>query len=189
VSAAVEASAGEPFFTFMRAQILHPLGMAGTTVDSATELIQNRTTFYESDWFGLNRRPASTVDYSCFAGAGAFLSTPSDLVRFGLALSSGKLLKPTTVSMLQTPQRLASGTETEYGLGWMLDTVQLAGEPVLLANHASRTPVGGSVSFLAFPDRGLVVAVTTNVSFANTRHMALNIAEIFAEHAKRPPGK
>jgi hypothetical protein len=31
---------------------------------------------------------ATTVDYSCFAGAGAFLSTPSDLVRFGLALQA-----------------------------------------------------------------------------------------------------
>ena len=91
--------------------------------------------------------------------------------------------------MLQTPQQLASGTETEYGLGWMLDTVQLAGEPARLANHASRMLLGGSVSFLTFPDRGLVVAVTTNVSFANTRYVALQIAEAFAEQAKRPAGR
>jgi CubicO group peptidase (beta-lactamase class C family) len=188
VSAAVEAAAGQPFFTFMRTQIFDPLGMAETTVDSVSESIPNRTTFYESAWIN-HRRPASPVDYSCFAGAGAFLSTPSDLVRFGLGINSGKLLKSTTVSMLQTPQQLASGTETEYGLGWMLDTVQLAGEPARLANHASRTLVGGSVSFLTFPDRGLVVVVTTNVSFANTRYVALNIAEVFAEHAKRPAGK
>jgi hypothetical protein len=40
--------------------------------------------------------------------------------------------------------------------------------------------VGGSVSFLTFPDRGLVVAVTTNISFADTRWMGLRIAEAFA---------
>ena len=78
---------------------------------------------------------AREVDYSCFAGAGAFLSTPSDLVRFGMAISSGKLLKPATVEMLQTPQRLTSGEETGYGLGWNLETVPLAGEPTRMAGY------------------------------------------------------
>ena len=187
VSAAVEAAAGEPFFTVMRTQIFDPLGMAETTVDSPNVPLPNRTTFYESDWLE-GRRPARAVDYSCFAGAGAFLSTPSDLVRFGLAIRSGKFLKSNTVSTLQTPQQLVSGEETEYGLGWMLDTVPLAGEPVRLANHASRMLMGTSVSFLTFPDRGLVVAVTTNVSFANTRYVALDIAEAFAKRAERPAG-
>ncbi len=38
------------------------------------------------------------------AGGMAFFSTPSDLVRFGLALNSGTLLKPATVHLLQTPR-------------------------------------------------------------------------------------
>jgi serine beta-lactamase-like protein LACTB len=130
-----------------------------------------------------------TVDYSCFAGAGAFLSTPSDLVRFGMALSSGTLLQPATVTELQTPQLLASGEETDYGLGWMLETVPLAGEPTRLASHASRTLLGGSTSFMTFPERGIVVAVTTNISFAGTRSIALKIAEAFAEQGKSPARK
>lgn len=178
VSAAVEAAAEEPFFTFMRSQIFKPLGMADTTSDAGNEPVPDRVTFYEE---GLTRPAlAAPVDYSCFAGAGGFLSTPSDLVRFGLALGSGKLLPPARVKMLQTPQLLASGQETEYGLGWMLETVALAGEPTRLASHASRTPVGGSTSFLTFPDRGLVVAVTTNISWKDTRSIALRIAEAFS---------
>lgn len=54
-----------------------------------------------------------------------------------MALDNGTLLKPDTVRMLQTPQLLASGEETAYGLGWMLETVSLAGEPARLASHAS----------------------------------------------------
>ena len=188
VSAAVEAAANEPFFTFMRTQIFEPLGMADTTSDSATEPIPDRATFYYPRFSGdpsYGPELATTVDYSCFAGAGAFLSTPSDLVRFGMALSGGKLLQPATVRKLQTPQLLASGEETEYGLGWMLETVPLAGEPTRLASHASRTLLGGSTSFMTFPERGLVVAVTSNTSFANTRHIALGIAEAFAEHRSR----
>ena len=66
-------------------------------------------------------------DHSCYAGAGAFLSTPSDLVRFGMAVNNGKFLKPGTVQLLQTPQRLVSGKATGYGLGWMLDTRSAGG--------------------------------------------------------------
>ncbi|MBA2305717.1 MAG: beta-lactamase family protein [Acidobacteria bacterium] len=192
VSAAVEAAAGEPFFTFMRTQIFEPLGMADTTSDSATEPILDRATFYYPRFSGdtsYGPELATTVDYSCFAGAGAFLSTPSDLVRFGMAVSSGKLLQPATVKMLQTPQLLASGEETDYGLGWTLETVPLAGEPTRLASHASRTLLGGSTSFLTFPERGLVVAVTSNTSFAGTRSIALKIAEAFAAQGKGPARK
>ena len=184
VSAAVEAAA-EPFFTFMRAQIFTPLGMTRTTYDSTSEPVPDRATFYQRDFLGRERPTA--VDYSCFAGAGAFLSTPSDLVRFGLAVNNGKLVQPATVAVLQTPQRFPSGKETEYGLGWMLERVTLAGEPARMAGHASRMLTGGSTSFLTFPERGLVVAVTTNISFADTKWIAWSVAQIFAEQAKRPP--
>jgi serine beta-lactamase-like protein LACTB len=45
VSAAVEAAAGEPLFTFMRKQIFEPLGMHETRADSATEPIPDRARF------------------------------------------------------------------------------------------------------------------------------------------------
>src|SRR6185295_17787769 len=46
VSAAVEAAAGEPFFTFMRSQIFEPLRMDDTVPESWTEPIPNRAAFY-----------------------------------------------------------------------------------------------------------------------------------------------
>jgi serine beta-lactamase-like protein LACTB len=186
VSAAVEAAAAEPFFTFMRTQIFEPLGMLDTTSDSPNEPIPDLVTFYYPRFSGdpsSGPELATTVDYSCFAGAGAFLSTPTDLVRFGMALNSGKLLKRATVATLQTPQQLASGEETEFGLGWLLETVPLAGEPTRLASHASRSLLGGSTSFMTFSARGIVVAVTSNISLAATRSIALRIAEVFAEQS------
>lgn len=175
VSAAVEAAANEPFFTFMRSKVFTPLGMADTVADFPTEPIPNRATSYYRQ---LESERTSNVDYSCFAGAGAFLSTPSDLVRFGFSIK--KLLKPETVSLLQTRQQLRSGEETEYGLGWMLDTAELAGKRTPLAGHASRTIEGASTSFLTFPELGLVVAVTANRSFADPRSIASDIAQVFA---------
>jgi CubicO group peptidase (beta-lactamase class C family) len=134
-------------------------------------------------------QPPREVDYSCFAGSGAFLSTPSDLVRFGMAINSGKLLQPATVQLLQTPQRLASGQETGYGLGWDLETVALAGEQTVVTGHDGELMGGMVVSFMTFRERGIVVAVTSNISFADTSSLALKIAQAFAEQGRSPARK
>jgi len=184
VSAAVESVAQEPFFTFMRKTIFAPLAMAGTTPDSATEPPPERATFYFPRMAAEPRygpELAQEGGYSCFAGSGGFLSTPSDLVRFGTALGGGKLLQPATVALLQTPQRRASGEETGYGLGWDLGTVPLAGVQTRIAGHDGKFGMGGSSSLITLPQRGIVVAVTTNISYGDTRSIALQIAAAFAE--------
>ena len=189
VSAAVEAAAGEPFFTFMRKQIFEPLGMADTEADSTTDPIGDRAIFYFPRFAADPRygpQDPSIVDYSCFAGASAFLSTPSDLVCFGMAINSGKLLQPATVRLLQAPQRLASGEETGYGLGWDLEKVALAGEQTVVAGHDGKLMGGMVVSFMAFRERGIVVAVTSNISYADTSSLALKIAQAFAEPGTNP---
>jgi CubicO group peptidase (beta-lactamase class C family) len=199
VSGAVEAAAGERFFKFMRTQIFEPLGMDDTRADSATDQIPDRATFYFPRFaadprYGLHlMRP---IDYSCYAGAGAFLSTPSDLVRFGMAINNGhlrqgsgaqgKLLQPATVQLLQTPQRLRSGEETGYGLGWDLENVTLAGEPTRVAGHDGESLGGMVASLMTFRERGIVVAVTSNISYADTFSIGSRIAEAFAEHQRSP---
>ena len=179
VSAAVEAAAREPFPQFMRSRVFEPLGMVDTTTDVVTELMPNRATSYYRG--NLGSEITTGVDYSCFAGAGAFLSTPSDLVRFAHALTGGTFLQAATIDALQSPQTLASGESTAYGLGWMLESVDLAGGQTRVVGHASRTIEGASTSFLIFPDRGLAVAVTANMSFADMKSVALAVARAFAE--------
>jgi CubicO group peptidase (beta-lactamase class C family) len=184
VSAAVEAAANEPFFTFMRTKIFEPLGMSSTRPYVAGESIPDLPTFYFPRFGGDTRygpELARDGDQSCFAGAGAFLSTPSDLVRFGMAIGSGTLLQPATVDMLQAQQRLTSGEDTGYGLGWTLETISLAGTPARMAGHDTKADfIGGTTSLMTFPERGLVVAVTSNTSFANTGAIASSIAQAFA---------
>ena len=189
MSAAVEAAAGEPFQTFMRKQIFDPLAMDDTVADSASDPIPDRATPYFPRFAADPRygpelmRP---IDYSCYAGASVFLSTPSDLVRFAMAVSTGKLLQPATVQLLQTSQRLASGQETGYGLGWDLETATLGGKETHLAGHDGDSLGGMVASFMAFPEYGIVVAVTSNTSYADTYSVAVKIAQAFAEHAKSP---
>jgi CubicO group peptidase (beta-lactamase class C family) len=124
------------------------------------------------------------IDYSCYAGASVFVSTPSDLVRFGMAIRGGKLLKPATVELLQTSQRLASGEETGYGLGWYVKTVTLAGKQTRVIGHDGDSLGGMVASLMTFPEYGIVVAVTSNISHADTSSLALKVAEAFAQPAR-----
>lgn len=184
VSAAVEKAADERFFRFMRSRIFEPVGMAATRPDSVNEAIADRATFYFPRFAGNTRygpESAREGDHSCYAGASAFLSTPSDLVRFGMAINSGKLLEPRTVALLQTSLRLPSGEETGYGLGWKLETLPLAGQPARMAGHGTKADfIGGTTWLMTFPERGIVVAVMSNTAFADARSIALTIAEAFA---------
>jgi serine beta-lactamase-like protein LACTB, mitochondrial len=190
VSAAVEAAGNQRFYDFMRTQIFEPLAMRDTTSDSATDAKSDQATFYYPRLSGdpaFGPEPATPVDYSCFAGAGGFISTPSDLARFALALNNGKLLKPATVTIIQTRQELLSGDETDFGLGWSIESVGLAGDQTLMVSSASRTLLGSSVSYLLFPERDLVVAAMSNISYAQLRGPALQIAEIFAQQLEKKP--
>jgi CubicO group peptidase (beta-lactamase class C family) len=180
VSAAVEAAAGEPFSRFMRSRIFAPLGMDNTRPDSPAD--SSRAAFYFPRFAADPRYGedgARQVDYSCFAGSGAYVSTPTDLVRFGMAINNGKLLQPTTVQLLQTSQRLPSGEETGYGLGWDLETVDLAGEQTQTVGHDGEVMGGPVVSLITFPKHGIVVAVTSNIAYANTFSLASSIAQAF----------
>jgi hypothetical protein len=59
-----------------------------------------------------------------------------------------------------------------------------------MTGHGSKSDfIGGTASLMTFPERGIVVAVTTNISFADTKSVALRIAEVFAEQRKNTAGK
>jgi len=183
MSAVVEAAADQPLLTFMRKQIFEPLHMDDTMADSATDAIANRATSYFPRFGGDPRYGPDVmreIDYSCYAGSSVFLSTPTDLVRFAMAIDGGKLLKSSTVELLQTSQHLASGQETGYGLGWDLETVTLAGEQTRVVGHDGDSLGGMVASFMTFAEHGLVVSVISNISYADTFAVAVKIAQAFA---------
>lgn len=184
VSAAVEAAAGEPFMRFMRKQVFEPVGMDDTRAELTPALVQNQATSYFPRFAADPRYGPDLMrelNYSCYSGASDILSTPSDLVRFAMAINSGKLLKPATVQMLQASQRLPSGQETGYGLGWDLETV----DATKVIGHDGDVLGGQAASFLTLADSGIVVSVITNTSYADTFGVAVKIAKAFA--ASRAP--
>jgi serine beta-lactamase-like protein LACTB, mitochondrial len=183
ISAAIEAAADEPFLDVMRTRVFEPLDMDDTRADSTTDKIPHKAAPYFPRYsadprYGLD--PTRELDLSCYAGGLAFLSTPSDLVRFGMAVDGGTLLKPATVQLLQTSQRLPSRKETGYGLGWHLETVPLAGTQASAVGHDGDVLGGQVASLMAVRERGLVVAVVSNSSYADTSAVASKLVAAFA---------
>jgi CubicO group peptidase (beta-lactamase class C family) len=90
------------------------------------------------------------------------------------------LLKAETVALLQAPMRLESGASTGYALGWNVETVKIGGAPTRMVGHKGSS-MGGTTSFMTFPDLGLVIAATSNVSYASgVAPFSLKVAEAFA---------
>jgi CubicO group peptidase (beta-lactamase class C family) len=98
-----------------------------------------------------------------------------------MALNRGTLLKPETVQLLQTSLRLPSGEETGYGLGWNIKSLTLSGKPARIVGHDGDTLGGVVSSLLTAPERDIVVAVVSNISYADTYSLALKLAEAFAQ--------
>ena len=187
VSAAIEAAAREPFLMFMQKRIFDRLGMNDTRPDSLSEPIPARVTPYFPKFaadpkFGFHRM--RDINLSCYAGSSVFLSTPSDLVRFGMAINAGTLLQRATVDLLQTSQRLSSGEPTGYGLGWDLETASLGGDEVRIAGHDGDVLGGVTGSLWTFPEQGVVVSVLANTSYADTPALAVEVARAFIRAEK-----
>lgn len=184
LSAVVEKAASKPLGAFLKESVFRPLGMLDTVRDSADEPVSHEATSYfprvlSRANFGVEELPR--FDSSCYAGSSGYLSTASDLVRFGMGINGAKLLRGETVQVLHTPQRAASGVETGYGLGWELKTLVVDGQPVRTAGHEGTVWGRPSVSLLTLPDRKIAVAVFTNVSsLGGTFAVEEKIAQAFA---------
>lgn len=185
VGAIVTTLAEESLPDYVQHEILNPLGMHSTVVDEKGQRVPQLAHLYfprifHNTYFGL--RDAPEVDLSCICAGGGFISTPLDLVRFGSAMLKDDLLKQETISLLQTPLQLKSGESTQVGLGWAERFPPLGiGQTPTRVVGASGNVAGGTSLLLTIPAHGLVIALATNVSFAEFYPISLQLADIFIQ--------
>jgi serine beta-lactamase-like protein LACTB len=163
ISAVVEGASGESFLAYMREHVFEPLGLHHTVADHTDSIIPHRTRLYERTEDGLVLN-APYVDNSYKWAGGGFLSTPEDLVRFGMAHLGDELLKRETIELLWTSQRTHDGEQTGYGIGWRVDR---DGGRVSQAHHSGGS-VGGTTFLLILPQERAVAAMVGNMSRAPT---------------------
>ena len=175
--AAVEGAAGVPFAEQVKKRILEPAGAERMQPDDVYRIVPYRAHGYRTRSDGTLENCA-LADTSNKLPGGGWLATAADLVEFGRAILQGKLLKPESVEAMWTPQKLASGEATGYGLGWGL----YRQEALLVAEH-SGTQQGIKSHLLIVPERRLVIAVLTNLEESGAPEIGRGM---LAEMLRRP---
>jgi CubicO group peptidase (beta-lactamase class C family) len=151
----LEKQHGKSYAEVLQDEVCAPLGLSRTRYDSNTELIKNRARGYSgkdgklvnADFLGMSQPGA----------AGALLSTGGDLVRWSMALSSGKVVKPESYKAMTTPTVLPDGHDTHYGFGLMAG--EMAGQPCIWHNGGIN---GFNSVLIHVPSAGLHLAVISN---------------------------
>ena len=158
LSAVIQEASGIEYLTLMRENVFAPLKLIDTVADHTDYIIANRAAPYARRDGRLVNAPY--VDNSYKWAGGGFLSTPSDLVKFGFGVFNSGILKEDTLQLLLSPPVLPNGSiaDQNYGLGWMTFN-----ESPHWVGHTGGS-VGGNTLFMINPEADVVVAVVCNLS-------------------------
>lgn len=182
-SVVLQAAYGKPFLDLIREQVLAPTGMVSTDADHNSDVSGYRAAFYARK--GSRFRPWRRVDLSSKLASGGFVSTPTDLVRLGVAYLHGDFLREETVEAVWTPQVLSDGTinEQSYALGWRSQKKfsDWFGDELWIVHHGGISK--GSMSWLVvYPEIDIVIALSINAraeEFSDFSRASARLAEIF----------
>jgi CubicO group peptidase (beta-lactamase class C family) len=185
---AIEGASGLKYEAYMAKNIFQPAGMTSTRADDVFAIIANRARGYIKVDIGsllmLSEGARKQVkvgdvinaplhDTSAKVPGGGLVSTAVDLVRFAIAVNTKRLVKPTTLEQMWTEQKARDGKETRYGFGWGIN--QANGQRMIIHNGGQ---AGTRTDLRLFPEKGIVIAVMTNLSDAPIEQMIKGIQEI-----------
>jgi D-alanyl-D-alanine carboxypeptidase len=159
----IELASGQPFYEYIRAHILRPVGMHDTDFDELHRVSERRAVAYQRlytddgvRFVDEGPRPEPGVEYpAAFAG---MHSTARDLFRFARALGKGRILRRETVELLFSPKPEAGN----WGYGF-----DILDEKRGLVGHGG-SYVGMSNSLDMFTRSGYTAVILSNYTFARS---------------------
>jgi CubicO group peptidase (beta-lactamase class C family) len=174
----IEGATGTPYDSALARLVLQPAGAVGVRDDNVYRVIPGRARYYlvrtaanTEQWSGLwtdahlaatrldEPSVADPVDPSWAIGAGSYLGTPADLVRFVLALRAGRVLGGAyRDSVLAGVPLESTGEPTGRTLGgWVTDTAASGRFRILGSSW------NGSFAVALDSTSGVVVAIASNI--------------------------
>ncbi len=165
----IEKVSGVSYAKHMQDEFFTPLGLTHTRYDVASDVIPGRARGYGViDGVSANASYLSmTIPYA----AGGLLSTAGDLVRWQIALVSGKVVSPESYKQMTTAAELSDGSKAPYGFGLFMSDVD--GHPNFM--HEGGIPGFNSI-LVYFTEEKLTVAVISNSPGASAGELAAEIA-------------
>ena len=119
----IRAVDGRPYDRFMQEELFGPLGLTRTRHGSEREIIKNRAQGYSGGAAGNPRLNDLQLSMNVPGAAGALSSTAGDLVRWQMALVSGRAVSADSwQQMISSTVATTRGT-TRYGFGIQVEEV------------------------------------------------------------------
>jgi serine beta-lactamase-like protein LACTB, mitochondrial len=192
LQAVVENASGLAFEDYLTRRVWGPAGMLSTALDVPERLVPNRAKAYRLPQGRLQNYPFTDLSY-IYAGGG-MISTAEDLVRLGVALNHGRLLKIETTALMYKvqldpvmgfrPDRPPLKMEFRQGLLWRVFT-DAAGRTFV--NHCGSVK-GFNACLVNYPTEDVVAAIMYNADDVSPgRTGAEELAKFFlsAESSRR----
>lgn len=165
LGAVLSGAAEKPYIEVMQEEVFGPTGMISTIVAPAKSLGSGDiATFYKNQEGEF--KTWRDVDLSHRLPGGGFASTPSDLVKLGIAMLNENYITALTRELFWTQQTLSNGEVNPegYALGWRTREWEIEGVgPVQNANHGGVSR-GSQSWLLVFPDYEMALAFTINTN-------------------------
>ncbi|KAK6066809.1 Beta-lactamase-like protein-like protein 2 [Seiridium cupressi] len=153
LSQVVEAVSKVPYESYIRENILAPLGMTNTTISKPPS---------HTSWGAIpHNHTAWGLDLGFENAAGGVYSNTKDLIAFGDSILSSKLLHPTTTNRWLKPAGFTPSAGVLVGHGWeILRTKNLTGdERITPAFYKSGHLPGYQAALILVPDYDLVLTI------------------------------
>jgi serine beta-lactamase-like protein LACTB len=174
LGAIIEKTNKSTFRNILKDYITDTLKLSNTLTDNPQRIIKNRSDFYDQN-FVAQALNAREKDLRYSAPSMGILSNAEDLVKFGNEVFYGDLLSEETKKTMFYPIPLYENMPSEMANGWML--YQNRKGQVFYGK--SGMIIGGSASLLIYPDYGIVIACTSNLSNSSDDTPIFDIAGIF----------
>jgi D-alanyl-D-alanine carboxypeptidase len=149
----IEAVSGEDYYGYVERHILAPSGMTDTGSSPEDVAVPNRSRGYTRGKGGRLADNADTLPYRGSPAGGGYTNA-GDLIRFGEALRSGKLVSKAMLAQATSPQR----PDGWYGFGFFI-----GGQgPTRNWGHGGGAP-GMNAAFRVFPELDAMVVALANL--------------------------
>jgi len=152
-SAVVQRAGGEPFAQQVRERIVEPLRLTTLQPDYPWVDIPDRATGYVKRDDKIVR--STDTDVSWKLGGGGYISDIADFAGFAKGLIDRRLVSAHSEKLMWTPQKLADGTPTHYGIGF--DLTADGGDRLRVAHSGSQEKTRTWLVIYPHEKRGVVI--------------------------------
>lgn len=159
----IEKITGITYGQYLKENIFLPAKMNNTSIELFGEKIENKSLLYHKK----NKRKTVEVknhNISNRIPAGGILTTLEDLLLFGNAVVTHKIISSSSLELMMTNSGLVKKPNNPYGLG-----LRIYGEGKNMGRIVGHNghQLGSSAFLFLFPDRGIATAVISNTSVYN----------------------